>query len=61
MMRVMLVISMSMASMISDKSLKGKRTKVRDLEAHHPSLQSGFHRSLPMAQNPKVNTVFGFS
>ena len=44
-MRVMLVMSMSMASMIIVISLKGKRTTVRDLEAHHPSLQSGFHRS----------------
>ena len=37
-MRVMLVMSMSMASMIIVISLKGKRTKVRELEAHHPSL-----------------------
>ena len=55
-MRVMLVMSMSMASMIIVISLKGKRTTVRDLEAHHPSLQSGFHRSPPRAQNPIVNT-----
>ena len=57
-MRVMLVMSMSMASMIIVISLKGKRTTVRDLEAHHPSLQSGFHRS-PLGHKIQ-KLIYGF-